>query len=121
MKTRFKRIGRQSVSVILAVMMMLSTMLVGMVSTSAATTTWYVIGHDYDTNWNTNGKSCQMSYDTTTGFYYIDKTLSSLAGDHYFRLHNGSNEYGPTTTDDDISILSYNAPSFPHFFEMFIE
>lgn len=39
MKTKFKRIGRQSVSVILAVMMMLSTMLVGIVSTNAATET----------------------------------------------------------------------------------
>lgn len=36
MKTKFKRIGRQSVSVILAVMMMVSTMLVGMVTSYAA-------------------------------------------------------------------------------------
>ena len=38
MKTKFKRIGRQSVSVILAVMMMLSTMLVGMVTSNADNT-----------------------------------------------------------------------------------
>ncbi|MGN0499899.1 MAG: hypothetical protein ACI4HK_02000 [Ruminococcus sp.] len=36
MKTKFKRIGRQSLSVILAVMMMVSTMLVGMVTSNAA-------------------------------------------------------------------------------------
>ena len=36
MKTNFKRIGKQSISIVLAVMMMLSTMLVGVVASSAA-------------------------------------------------------------------------------------
>lgn len=36
MKTNFKRIGRQSISIVLAVMMMLSTMLVGTVTSNAA-------------------------------------------------------------------------------------
>lgn len=107
MKTNFKRIGKQSISIVLAVMMMLSTMLVGMVTSNAAET-WYVIGNDYDKTWNTNGKSSPMSYDSTTGYYYFDKKLTSTSGNHYFRLHNGSNEYGPTTTNDDISISSYN-------------
>lgn len=107
MKTNFKRIGKQSISIVLAVMMMLSTMLVGMVTSNAAET-WYVIGDDYDTTWNANGKSSPMSYDSTTGYYYFDKKLNSTSGNHYFRLHNGSNEYGPTTTNDDISISSYN-------------
>lgn len=35
MKTNFKRIGKQSISIVLAVMMMLSTMLVGMVTSTA--------------------------------------------------------------------------------------
>lgn len=82
-------------------------MLVGMVTSNAAET-WYVIGDDYDTTWNTNGKSSPMSYDSTTGYYYFDKKLNSTSGNHYFRIHNGSNEYGPTTTNDDISISSYN-------------
>lgn len=107
MKTNFKRIGKQSISIVLAVIMMLSTMLVGMVTSNAAET-WYVIGDDYDTTWNTNGKSSPMSYDSTTGYYYFDKKLNSTSGNHYFRIHNGSNEYGPTTTNDDISISSYN-------------
>ena len=76
--------------------------------TSNAAETWYVIGDDYDTTWNTNGKSSPMSYDSTTGYYYFDKKLNSTSGNHYFRIHNGSNEYGPTTTNDDISISSYN-------------
>lgn len=37
MKTNFKRIGKQSISIVLAVMMMLSTMLVGTVTSNAAT------------------------------------------------------------------------------------
>ena len=36
MKTNFKRFGKQSISIVLAVMMMLSTMLVGMVTSNAA-------------------------------------------------------------------------------------
>ncbi len=36
MKTNFKRIGKQSISIVLAVMMMLSTMIVGMVTSNAA-------------------------------------------------------------------------------------
>lgn len=36
MKTNFKRIGKQSISIVLAVMMMLSTMLIGMVTSNAA-------------------------------------------------------------------------------------
>lgn len=61
MKTNFKRIGKQSISIVLAVMMMLSTMLVGMVTSNAAET-WYVIGDDYDTTWNTmvNLHQCHM-------------------------------------------------------------
>lgn len=35
MKTNFKRIGKQSISIVLAVMMMLSTMLVGMITSNA--------------------------------------------------------------------------------------
>lgn len=38
MKTNFKRIGKQSISIVLAVMMMLSTMLVGTVTSNAADT-----------------------------------------------------------------------------------
>lgn len=38
MKTNFKSIGKQSISIVLAVMMMLSTMLVGMVTSNAADT-----------------------------------------------------------------------------------
>lgn len=44
MKTNFKRIGKQSISIVLAVMMMLSTMLVGMVTSNAAINNWVLSG-----------------------------------------------------------------------------
>lgn len=44
MKTNFKRIGKQSISILLAVMMMLSTMLVGMVTSNAAISYWVLRG-----------------------------------------------------------------------------
>lgn len=47
MKTNFKRIGKQSISIVLAVMMMLSTMLVGMVTSNAANETGYTYNQDY--------------------------------------------------------------------------
>lgn len=47
MKTNFKRIGKQSISIVLAVMMMLSTMLVGMVTSDAANETGYPYNQDY--------------------------------------------------------------------------
>lgn len=47
MKTNFKRIGKQSISILLAVMMMLSTMLVGMVTSDAANETGYPYNQDY--------------------------------------------------------------------------
>ena len=48
MKTNFKRIGKQSISIVLAVMMMLSTMLVGTVTSNAANEeTGYPYNQDY--------------------------------------------------------------------------
>ena len=44
MKTNFKRIGKQSISIVLAVMMMLSTMLVGMVTSNANISYWVLSG-----------------------------------------------------------------------------
>lgn len=44
MKTNFKRIGKQSISIVLAVMMMHSTMLVGMVTSNAAINNWVLSG-----------------------------------------------------------------------------
>lgn len=60
MKTKFKRIGRQSVSVILAVMMMLSTMLVGMVTSNADNTVTVYFTPESD--WITNSYEIKAHY-----------------------------------------------------------
>ncbi|MEE1061598.1 MAG: fibro-slime domain-containing protein, partial [Ruminococcus sp.] len=44
MKTKFLRIGKRTISVVLSLMMVVSVMLVGMVPTSAAISYWYVSG-----------------------------------------------------------------------------
>lgn len=61
MKTNFKRIGKQSISIVLAVMMMLSTMLVGMVTSNAvdkSTTLYFAYSGPYEVwpeNWGGTG------------------------------------------------------------------
>lgn len=60
MKTNFKRIGKQSISIVLAVMMMLSTMLVGMVTSNAEGT--YTVYFTPDSSWVTNNYTIQANF-----------------------------------------------------------
>lgn len=60
MKTNFKRIGKQSISIVLAVMMMLSTMLVGMVTSNAEGT--YTVYFTPDSSWVTNNYTIKANY-----------------------------------------------------------
>lgn len=60
MKTNFKRIGKQSISIVLAVMMMLSTMLVGMVTSNASGT--YTVYFTPDNSWVTNNYTIKANY-----------------------------------------------------------
>ncbi len=65
---------------------------------------WYLIGHDFDTSWNCDGKDFPMTKDDNTGYYYKSNCDLTGSGSHYFRFHNGSNEYGPsasTSVSDD--------------------
>lgn len=57
MKTNFKRIGKQSISIVLAVMMMLSTMLVGTVTSNAEGT--YTVYFTPDSNWSDAYVNCK--------------------------------------------------------------
>lgn len=64
MKTNFKRIGKQSISIVLAVMMMLSTMLVGMVTSNAAernTTIYFAYSGSYEL-WPENWGGTEPGY-----------------------------------------------------------
>ena len=60
MKTNFKRIGKQSISIVLAVMMMLSTMLVGTVTSNAEGT--YTVYFTPDSSWVTNNYTIQANF-----------------------------------------------------------
>ena len=58
---------------------------------------YWVIGHQFDSNWNTNAKNCKMTLITTGDnpvFYYTKSAISSNS--NFYRFHNGSEEYGPT-------------------------
>lgn len=79
MKTKLSRFGRSSVSVILAVMMLLSTMLVGTVSTAnAATKTFNTVHLVGNINGNTSWDSTEypFTFDETTGYWYLDITFT---------------------------------------------
>lgn len=72
MKTNFKRIGKQSISIVLAVMMMLSTMLVGMVTSNAIGENYYVAGESGLVNgsaWTPGQESDKMDFKESTNTY----------------------------------------------------
>lgn len=86
MKTNFKRIGKQSISIVLAVMMMLSTMLVGMVTSNAADT--FTNGSTLYLN---SAKTDQNNERWTAYFYNSDGTNAWAAdvtkvSDHLYSL-----------------------------------
>lgn len=91
MKTNFKRIGKQSISIVLAVMMMLSTMLVGMVTSNAAdksTTLYFAYSGSYEV-WPENLGG------TESGYWYQATAVSgkTFEGKQVYscKLYNNSN------------------------------
>ena len=79
MKTKISHLGRSSVSVILAVMMLLSTMLIGTVSTvNAVTKTFEAVNLVGNINGNTKWDSTEypFTFDETTGNWYLDITIT---------------------------------------------
>lgn len=79
MKTKISHLGRSTVSVILAVMMLLSTMLIGTVSTVNAVTKKFnsvnLVG-DINGNYNWNSAEYPFTFDETTGVWYLDITFT---------------------------------------------
>lgn len=79
MKTKISHLGRSSVSVILAVMMLLSTMLIGTVSTVNAVTKKFnsvnLVG-DINGNYNWDSAEYPFTFDETTGVWYLDITFT---------------------------------------------
>lgn len=107
MKTKISHLGRSTVSVILAVMMLLSTMLIGTVSTVNAagsdgyqTACMHLIGGFTGNNWDNN----QTKYDIDTayntgvsdGLFYYEATVTPNTT-YYFALYSNDNRYAPAT------------------------
>lgn len=59
---------------------------------SASSDDWYIVGHQFDSNWGTS-KNCKMTLDSSTGYYYYEKSFTS--GNNYYRIHDGSTQYQP--------------------------
>lgn len=79
MKTKISHLGRSTVSVILAVMMLLSTMLIGTVSTvNAVSKTFEAVNLVGNINGNTKWDSTEypFTFDETTGYWYLDITIT---------------------------------------------
>lgn len=79
MKTKISHLGRSTVSVILAVMMLLSTMLIGTVSTvNAVTKKFNSVNLVGNINGNTKWDSTEypFTFDETTGNWYLDITIA---------------------------------------------
>lgn len=91
MKTKISRFGRSSVSVILAVMMLLSTMLIGTVSTvNAVSKTFEAVNLVGNINGNTKWDSTEypFTFDETTGYWYLDITITQ-SSEFKARVNNG--------------------------------
>lgn len=110
MKTKISHLGRSSVSVILAVMMLLSTMLIGTVSTVNAVDlkgTYYF--DNTDANWDnvymvfigTNGKYKEYhKMSVSEGKYYVyDQGASWSANGFYFTNSSNDSSDGTNTTN----------------------
>lgn len=95
MKTNFKRIGKQSISIVLAVMMMLSTMLVGMVTSNAIGENYYVAGESKLVNcgedWKAAQDSDKMTFNESTKTYSI--TYSNKSAGTYLFKFTRNNDY----------------------------
>lgn len=91
MKTKISHLGRSTVSVVLAVMMLLSTMLIGTVSTvNAVTKTFEAVNLVGNINGNTKWDSTEypFTFDETTGYWYLDITITQ-SSEFKARVNNG--------------------------------
>lgn len=89
MKTKISHLGRSSVSVILAVMMLLSTMLVGTVSTANAVDIQYYY-RGSDNNWGASA----MTQSTDGKYFYIQSSSAT----NQFKIANSTTTYDYNST-----------------------
>ena len=83
MKAKFTRVGKRSLSVILTLMMIVSTMLVGMVTTNAATVNFWRVcgsfnGWDNSKDKLNNGDSIEIDLND---YFFLKTSLNPTFGD----------------------------------------
>lgn len=105
MKTKISRIGKKSLSIVIALIMIVSTMLVGMVSVSAAkdptTPVFYLIGQFTGNNWDSNKTDylIENKYPGSDVIFYRDVVGTDLK-DKWFAICNPSGaRYAPSTSE----------------------
>lgn len=89
MKTKISRFGRSSVSVILAVMMLLSTMLIGTITTANAVDIQYYY-RGSDNNWGATA----MTQSTDGKYFYIQSSNAT----NQFKIANSTTTYDYNST-----------------------
>lgn len=95
MKTKFKRYGKRTVSVILSLMMILSCMILGQIAPleASADTTYYIAGdgitnsNGVTNNWTAGDSNFALTYVSSTRYTIV----LTLAADVTFKMNKGSN------------------------------
>lgn len=102
MKTKFKRISKSTLSIILAIMMLFSTMLIGSFTVNAAYVSHFYLVGDPIGKWSADASyKISDSYNSQDNKYYIEVDLTN---GQYFALHNGSDQYGPATNGSVLGV-----------------
>lgn len=65
---------------------------------------WYLIGHKYG-DWNQDTTSFPMTYDSATGYYFKNTTITDATAQNFFRLRldegDKKTQYGPSGSNDE--------------------
>lgn len=117
MKMKIKRISKSALSVILALMMLLSTMLIGTMSVNAATITkWTIASYTINGNWD-KGES-KTTIDGSYGSITVDtqQDLKNKDSNHiWFKVYAYQDNWIPNKTPDSVvtankrNTLSWNS------------
>lgn len=114
MKTKFIHVGKRTLSVVLSIMMIVSTMLIGTITSVSALSysepIFYLIGSFTGSNWDTNQTSYKIekSYQNITGKFYIEVNVpsgTSASSPAYFALYKtdgSSARYAPATQHTEV-------------------
>lgn len=105
MKTKISRIGKKSLSVIIALMMIVSTMLVGIVSVNAANdptkAEFYLVGQFTGSNWDKDKTKYKIenNYSGSNVIFYYDVEGTDLNGKWFAICNSSGSRYAPITSE----------------------